>query len=49
MMTNLKIQLTRLAPGRVVLHLGCLLRGGLWNFHWAAIRRGLHCFAGTAE
>jgi len=39
MITTFKMQLTRIAPGRVLLHLGCLLRGGRWDFHWAGIRR----------
>jgi hypothetical protein len=43
MMTNLKFHLTRIAPGRVLLHLGCLTRGGRWDFHWAGIRRELYC------
>jgi len=41
MLTSLKIYLTRTAPGRMLLHLGCLLRGGRWDFHWACIRREL--------
>jgi hypothetical protein len=39
MMTTLKMQMTQTAPGRILLHLVCLLRGGHWNFHWAGIRR----------
>lgn len=31
--------LTQIAPGRVVLHLGCLLRGGHWRFHWNGVKR----------
>ena len=27
--------------GRVLLHSGCLLRGGRWEFHWAGVRREL--------
>jgi len=42
MMTNFKMRLTRSATGRMVLHIGCLLRGGQWNFHWAGLRRQLH-------
>jgi len=41
MKTTFKIQLTRIAPGRMVLHFGCLLRGGRWEFHWAGMRREL--------
>jgi len=41
MMTTFKMQLTRIAPGRVLLHLGCLLRGGHWDFHGAFLRREL--------
>ncbi len=41
MMTSFKLHLTRIAPGRALLHLGCLLRGGQWDFHWAGIRREL--------
>ena len=37
MLTNLKIQLAQKAAGRILLHLGCLLRGGRWGFHWIAI------------
>jgi len=39
MMTTFKMQLTRIALGRALLHLGCLLRGGRWDFHYAGIRR----------
>ena len=39
MMTTFKMQLTQIAPGRVLLHLGCLLRGGRWHFHLTGIRR----------
>ncbi len=39
MMTKLKIQLAQNAAGRIALHLGCLLRGGRWNFHWTGVRR----------
>ena len=31
--------MTQIALGRALLHLGCLLRGGRWDFHWAGIRR----------
>jgi len=41
MMTDFKIQLTQKPLGRVLLHLGCLLRGGQWGFHWTGIRREL--------
>ncbi len=41
MMTTFKIHLTRIAVGRMLLHLGCLLRGGRRGFHWAGIRREL--------
>jgi len=41
MMASLKIYLTQIALGRVLLHLGCLLRGGHQDFHWAGIRREL--------
>jgi len=40
-MTTFKMYLTRIAPGRVLLHLGCLLRGGRWDFHWGGVRREL--------
>ena len=39
MMTNIKIHLAQNAAGRIALHLGCLLRGGRWTFHWAGVRR----------
>ena len=39
MLTTFKMQLTRIALGRALLHLGCLLRGGRWDFHYAGIRR----------
>ena len=41
MLTSLKIQLAQNVVGRIVLHLGCLLRGGRREFHWAAVRREL--------
>jgi len=41
MMTNLKIQLAQKTAGRILLHLGCLLRGGRWNFHWTEVCREL--------
>jgi len=41
MTADFKIQLTQKPMGRVLLHLGCLLRSGLWVFHWADIRREL--------
>ena len=47
MMTTFKMQLTRIAPGRVLLHLGCLLRGGRWDFHYAGIRREIRKLIGT--
>ena len=43
MLTNLKIQLAQKAAGRILLHLGCLLRGGRWDFHWTGVRRELAC------
>jgi len=36
---NMKCHLARNAGGRVLLHLGCLCRGGRWAFHWEGIRR----------
>jgi len=41
MLTTFKIQLTQAPLGRVLLHLGCLLRGGHWDFHGAFLRREL--------
>jgi len=41
MLTNLKMKLAQHTIGRVLLHLGCLLRGGRWSYHWAGIRREL--------
>ena len=29
------------ALGRLGLHLGCLLRGGKFRFHWTGVRREL--------
>ena len=40
-MTNLKMQLTQITLGGVILYLGCLLRGGQWKFHVATIWREL--------
>lgn len=40
-MNSFKIYLTQNAPGRMLLHLGCLMRGGQWKFHWAGVRREL--------
>jgi len=40
-MANIKMQMTENGCGRVLLHLGCLLRGGRWEFHWAGVRREL--------
>jgi hypothetical protein len=39
MMTNIKLQLAQKAAGRILLHLGCVMRGGRWEFHWAGVRR----------
>ena len=33
--------LSRYALGRMMLHFGCLVRGGQWRFHLAGIRREL--------
>jgi len=41
MMTKIKIQLAQKTGGRILLHLGCLLRGGRWKFHWAGVCRQL--------
>jgi len=30
--------------GRLLLHFGCLLRGGKHGFHWAGVRRELAGF-----
>jgi hypothetical protein len=39
MMTKIKSQLAQKAAGRILLHLGCVMRGGCWEFHWAGVRR----------
>lgn len=44
----MKLYLTRIALGRVVLHLGCICRGGQLDFHWAGIRRELLGLIGFA-
>jgi hypothetical protein len=41
MTTTCKIQMAQKSFVRVLLHLGCLLRGGHWSFHWAFLRREL--------
>ena len=38
---TMKLFLTEIALGRVLLHLGCVLRGGRWSFHWCGVRREL--------
>ena len=35
------MNLTRAALGRVLLHLGYLLRGRRWEFHWVGVQRDL--------
>ncbi|MDB6019378.1 MAG: hypothetical protein JWR19_3867 [Pedosphaera sp.] len=37
--TNLKLIFCQYTLGRVLLHLGCLARGGQWRFHLLGIRR----------
>ena len=37
------LHLSRHVPGRIVLHLTCLLRDAKPTWHWAAIRRQLGC------
>lgn len=44
-MTNFKMQLQHYTFGRVLLHLGCLLRGG----RWAGIQRGLRGLTVTGD
>lgn len=36
-----QIYCVQFALGRLLLHLGCLLRGGKPRFHWAGVRREL--------
>jgi sialate O-acetylesterase len=35
----MKHTLTKSRVGRMLLHIGCLCRGGKWNYHWAGVRR----------
>ena len=44
MKANLKMQLAQNATGRILLHVGCLIRGGRWEFHWAGVRRAVARF-----
>ena len=37
----MKLMLAQYTLGRVLLHLGCLARGGQWKFHWVGVRREL--------
>jgi hypothetical protein len=35
----MKIMLTKSSVGRILLHVGCICRGGKWSFHLAGVRR----------
>lgn len=36
---QMKLCLARFVVGRMLLHLGCLCRGGHWHFHAAGLQR----------
>jgi len=40
----MKQYLTQIALGRIVLHLGCVCRGGQWGYHLTAVRREIQGF-----
>ena len=38
-MSKMKTMLVKSSVGRILLHVGCLCRGGKWRFHLAGVRR----------